>query len=87
MLTFALLVLILGLISVALQVTKKVIRQRRCVSDENLHDYFYGKLKKRNPQGYEDLIAHLGICEDCQQRLVELTNPGTDKDLEDHLVE
>lgn len=65
-----------GLFAVTKMVLK-IVEQHKCLDDDLLLDFFKGKLSKK-----EDLrrkvISHLGVCEKCQQRLIELKDETPD---------
>ena len=84
-----LIILFLLVASIVFTRLRVIFRQYQCVEDENLRSYLYGKLKKSDPKEYEHLIAHLGLCEKCQERLHEISTgeSTSDKNLEDHLVD
>ena len=46
----------------------RIIQQRRCPDDGELRRYLYGRMKKDSPQARR-ITAHLGICEECQERV------------------
>ncbi len=62
----------------------QIVRERRCIDDETLNNFRFGKLKKKNPTEHRRVISHLGICDKCAERLQNL-NFG--KEIDDHLIE
>lgn len=66
----------------------RIIRMQNCPDSSVIAEYFYGRLKKNEPEEYDNLMRHLGICEKCQNELTDLINKdaGTDKSIEDHLI-
>lgn len=63
-----------------------IFRQYRCLDDATLDRYMRGKLRD-DPEAYDRAIAHLGICEECQERLSRYADGGDGEGLEEHLVE
>lgn len=61
---------ILGLM--ILSRARKIIGIQACPEEENLKDYFEGRLKKQDKAEYDRIISHLGLCEKCQTRLTDL---------------
>lgn len=55
----------------AVQVISKIIRQQKHLDDETLKKVVKTTIKYEN--NYDDVIAHLGICEKCQDRLHEIS--------------
>ncbi|MEM9917008.1 MAG: hypothetical protein AAF990_02865 [Bacteroidota bacterium] len=68
------------------QRVRVIFRQYKCPGEETIRDYFYGKLKKRDPEKYELVVAHLGICEDCQNLLHSIEN-SDNVDIDRHLID
>lgn len=64
---------------------KDIMAQYKCVPDDTLKDYVYGRLRRSNPQLQNQITSHLGVCEKCQKRM--LTVDLHDKpNIEDHLI-
>lgn len=81
-----LLFLVFGIVLLfaAVKMGQKIIELYQCPDEDLLLDYYKGKLSKK-----EDLrrkvIAHLGVCEKCQQKMINLKDEK--RDLEKHLVD
>lgn len=45
----------------------------RHVEEENLLDFWNGRLQKNDAEAYRRTVAHLGSCEKCKQRLDTIT--------------
>ncbi len=71
---------------IVLQISFKIMAQYKCLDDQTIEDYMLGKLS-RNEKAYDQAIAHLGICEDCQERLSKYGEEDALDGIEDHLVE
>ena len=63
-------ILMLGAAYVVLQQLEKVWRHRKCVEQDVMVQYREGRLKEGHPD-YEHLIAHLGNCEKCRDKMVD----------------
>ena len=85
---FYLIVLMAMLAALAVfRMIRQIFQQYRCLSDETLDLYMRGKLSK-DQAAYDQAIAHLGICDECQERLSSYASDDKSKEgLEDHLVE
>lgn len=64
------------------RIGRKIYFRYQCVSEQQLRDFYYGKLK-RNEDQQRQVISHLGQCEKCQNLLHQIQKG---KPLEDHLV-
>ena len=81
------LIFILGFIII--DRVRKIYRIHQCPNEKTLVQYFEGKLKKEDSSLYDQTVAHLGVCEKCQNRLVDISSPERSEggpDLEDHLI-
>lgn len=87
MIALILLIFISGLILAVLKIVKQIIDERKCASDFEIIQFYNQQLKK-NDAAYRRFIAHLGICEKCQNRLhnVDEIEDQTEKDISDHLL-
>ena len=81
--TTVLLIFSLLIAFIVLQKVKEIIRQYRCLTDTEIKGFMIGRLRKQD-QAYRRAVAHLGICEQCQERLQQFDDKET---LEDHLVD
>ena len=61
----------------------QIIRQQKCLSDEDIRNYMLGRLHG-NDSEYHRVIGHLGNCEKCQQRMHDY-KPADN--IEDHLID
>jgi capsular polysaccharide biosynthesis protein len=61
----------------------RVIAQYKHLSDEEVRDVMTNKMDKFGNQ-YSRIIRHLGLCEDCQNRLHHYDRH---ENLEDHLID
>ena len=79
-----LILLAIGALFIAAKIISNILGQYKCVDDDLLLDFYKGKLSKK-----EDLrrkvITHLGVCEKCQQKMINLKDEKPD--LEKHLVD
>jgi hypothetical protein len=66
------------------RIVYQIIRERRCVDDETLNNFRFGKLKQKNLTEHRRVVSHLGICDKCAERLQYL-NFG--KEIDDHFIE
>ncbi len=57
-----------GLLYVVLQYIQKIYKDRKCLEDKVLTAYREGRYKEGHPD-YEHVIAHLGICKKCRERM------------------
>lgn len=62
---------------------RQALRVYECPSDETLTAFWRGKLR-HGSDPHRQLIAHLGTCEKCQERL-HILRKGLS--LEDHLID
>ncbi len=60
----------LGMFYIVLKRLELVWRHRKCVEDEVMNEYREGRLKEGQPD-YEHLIAHLGNCEKCRDKMTQ----------------
>ncbi len=84
MLTLIILILVTGLAVVVWQKMRQIYAQYRCLDHSEVHAFMTGSLRKRNANAYRRAVAHLGLCEKCQQRL---QNYDGRENLEEHLVD
>lgn len=68
MITVLLLIFIAGSILAVLKIVQQIVAERKCATDFEMSKFYNGTLK-RNDAAYRRFIAHLGICEKCQNRL------------------
>ena len=61
-------VTLLGIVYIVWIYTSKMRSHRPCLSDEVIDAYRKGRLKEGQTD-YEHVIAHLGYCEECQERM------------------
>jgi hypothetical protein len=64
--------IILGFLGVVFKVVVKIARSYECPDDEQLMDYYNGRLK-RAEELRREITNHLGVCEKCQQRIIDLS--------------
>jgi uncharacterized membrane protein len=81
--TLVLLILALGSLSVAIGIIIQIIRQQKCLNDNDIRNYMLGRLHS-NEKEYHRVIGHLGNCEKCQQRMHDY-KPSDH--IEDHLID
>jgi len=62
---------------------QRIYGQYTHLNDTEIQDVMLNRLDKNGPH-YSRLIRHLGICEDCQERLHSFEEGGG---IEDHLVD
>ncbi len=65
------------------KIVRRLIQERKHLSDETLNAFYKGKIK-RDGEEYGSIIAHLGSCENCQNRLHQFDPNNL---IEDHLIE
>lgn len=65
------------------RIVYQLIQQRRCLTDEEVSDYFSGWLDKNSPAG-KRLTAHLGTCEKCRNKML---NHNRNDEIINHLIE
>ncbi len=82
MIELVLLIFIAGSIAAVIKILRQIIAERKCASDFEIGKFYNGSLKQ-NDTAYRRFIAHLGICEKCQNRL---HNFQQGDDLVDHLT-
>ncbi|MEO1515728.1 MAG: hypothetical protein AAFV95_11970 [Bacteroidota bacterium] len=71
---------------VVLQRIRIIFLQYRCPSEDTLLRYFNGQLRKRDPDAYDRVVSHLGICETCQETLRRIDDNNMDSDISQHLI-
>lgn len=62
---------------------REVLGSLRHLSDEELEDFWAGRLEKADRKAFRRVSEHLGSCEDCRDRLDAVRNerkpgPGSD---------
>lgn len=82
MITIVLLIFIGGLIWTVIKIVSQIIDERRCLTDQELKKFYNGNLRK-DEDSYRRFIAHLGICEKCQERLHAYNE---NDDLDEHFI-
>lgn len=64
---------------------KEVIGAFRHLSDEELIDFWAGRIKKQDAKAFRRMSEHLGSCDQCRERLDEVRDreagPGVDAPL------
>lgn len=75
--------LIISFLIIFFRMGKQIYFNYQCLSEKQLRNFYYGKLKKDEVQ-QRQVVTHLGQCEKCQ-KLLEQIQKG--KPLEDHLVD
>ncbi|MEL6867775.1 MAG: hypothetical protein AAFP19_25340 [Bacteroidota bacterium] len=83
MLTYLLLALLLPIIGLVISKVREIIQQYKCLDDHTIHAFMTGRLRK-DTKAYDQAIAHLGLCEKCQEKL---HNFDEKKPIEDHLID
>lgn len=63
--------IVFGIVYIVFLYFQKVRRNSRCVADAVMTAYQKGQLKEGD-MDYEHLIAHLGTCAKCRQRMSEI---------------
>lgn len=79
-LTLILTLFVLGFLLVIVEIIVKIVRNSKCLDSDDIADFMSNQLTE-NERDY--VIAHLGRCKKCQERLHEY-NFG--KKIEDHLI-
>ncbi len=64
---------------------KEVVGSFRHLTDDQLIDYWSGRMEAQNRKAYRRCSEHLGSCDDCRDRLDEIrkgnAGPGADAPL------
>lgn len=68
MLTIVFLAFALIMGYIVLQVISRIISQRKCLEDETISEYKKGRLPSDERRAVH---YHLGICEKCQNRMID----------------
>ncbi len=74
-------ILAIALLFVVLRILARIMAERKCIEDNDIRRYMTNRLPER---ARNRMIAHLGICEKCQQKLQDY-NFGNE--IEDHLID
>lgn len=61
------------LIYLIYKIGQQIMAAYRHVEEEDLLDFWNGRLQKSDAEAYRRTVAHLGSCERCKQRLDEIT--------------
>ena len=70
-------------LAAVISVLVKIVRQQKCISDEDIRNYMLGRLHDDDSE-YHRVIGHLGNCEKCQQRMNDYKPSDS---IEDHLID
>ncbi|PHI21133.1 hypothetical protein CEQ90_03680 [Lewinellaceae bacterium SD302] len=62
-----------AIIFVIYLISKQLLATRRHIEEENLEDFWNGRLRNRSEDEYRRVVNHLGVCDECQARLDDIT--------------
>jgi len=86
--SIVLIILSCGLAAFVFRRLMEIRSHYQCPNPDKIQDYFEGRLKKRDKEGYDHLITHLGVCEKCQNTLSNMVGDSPRSNaIEDHLIE
>lgn len=81
--SYLFLALIISFLIIFFRIGRQIYFRYQCVTEQQLRDFYYGKLKKDDEQ-QRQVISHLGQCEKCRDLLHQIQKG---KPIEDHLVD
>lgn len=87
MISYLLILLSCGLLLIVIKIAQQIIASWRHVDEEVLVDFWNGRLQKNDEKEYRRVVAHLGNCQACRDRLDEITQQNkTRYGIDDHLI-
>lgn len=78
-------IVLIAALAIIYYIGKEVLGAFRCLTDEELLDYWTGRTKANDRKAHRRFSEHLGSCEKCRERLDEIrkesSGPGVDAPL------
>ena len=61
------------LATIIFRMGRQLIAGTRCIEEETLIEFWNGRLRKKSEENYRRVVNHLGSCEQCRDRLDDIT--------------